>query len=167
MRFNIRFKFHDITIFGMIANTQTLEGVTSLQNDGKHIVMWDLENCTLEQAEKTLKEIQDVYGLSDIFIVTDNDKTYRAWCFSKVSFDVYLRILVDCLPIIDYSFFYYTVKRKKATLRTSSKKGRPKQRLVCVLKSFPCLIQSSDIMENVVYDTGLEKRGISLLIGES
>ena len=97
----------------------------------------------------------------------DNDKTYRAWCFSKISFDDYLHILVDCLPILDYNFFYYTVKRKKATLRTSSKKGRPKQRLACVLKSYPCPCQANDVVERVVYDTGLEKRGISLLIGDS
>jgi hypothetical protein len=75
-----------------------------------------------------LKEIQNIYNLSDIFIVSENDKTYRAWCLSKVSFDVYLHILIDCLPILDYNFLYYTIKRKKATLRTSSKKGRPEQR---------------------------------------
>ena len=167
MRLNLRMKFKDITFFCMLAKTQTLEGITSLQSDGKHIVMLDLENCTLEQIKKILKEIQSIYNLSDIFIVTDNDKTYRAWCFSKIVFDIYLHILVDCLPILDYNFFYYTVKRKKATLRTSSKKGRPNQRVVCVLKSFQCPLESHDIVERVVYDTGLEKRGISLLIGDS
>ena len=165
MRFNFRVVLANITFFVMFSNTQTLEGVTSLQSDGKHIIMWDLENCVLEQIINLLRKIQSSYSLSDIFIVTDNDKTYRAWCFSKVTFDVYLHILVDSLPILDYSFFYYTVKRKKATLRTSSKEGRPKQRIVCVLKSYPCPIQSNSVVERVVYDTGLEKRGISLLLG--
>ena len=165
-RFNLRVKIESLTLFFLISKTQTLEGITSLQSDNKHIVMWDLENCTLKKIKKTLKEIQNIYNLSNIFIVTDNDTTYRAWCFSKVDFDVYLHILVDCLPILDYNFFYYTVMRKKATLRTSSKKGRPKQRLACVLPSYVCPFEPDKIVERVVYDTGLEKRGISLLIGE-
>ena len=75
--------------------------------------------------------------------------------------------MVDCLDILDYSFFYYTVKRKKATLRTSKKLNRPKQHVVLVLKSFAVSIPTSnDVVEQVIYDTGLEKKGISLLIGD-
>jgi hypothetical protein len=166
-RFNLRIKLKNLTLFFMVAKTQTLEGITSLQSDGKHTPFFDLENCNLEQIKSKLIEIQNIYNLSDIFIVTDNHKTYRAWCFSHVSFDVYLHILADCLQILDYNFFYYTVKRRKATLRISRKKGRPKQRLVCVLESYPYPIPSSnDVVEKVVYDTGLEKRGVSLLIGD-
>lgn len=75
----------------------------------------------------------------------------------------FLKILVDSLSILDYSFFYYTVKRKKATLRVCSKKGRPVQRVIGVLESYPCPIPST--MEKVVCDTGLVKRGRSLLLG--
>lgn len=168
MRFNFRVAVGNLTFFAMLSQTQTIEGVTSLQSDGKHIIMLDCdsENCNLQQIKNKLKEIQVVYGLSDIFIVTDNDTSFRAWCLSKVDFDVYLHILVDCLPILDYNFFYYTVKRKKATLRTSNKKGRPEQRLACVLKSYPCPIHYNDVVEKVVYDTGLEKRGVSIRVGE-
>jgi hypothetical protein len=150
----------------MIAKTQTLEGVTSLQSDGNHIIMWDLENCNLKQAEKTLTEIQKKYCLSHIYIASDNQNSYRAWCFSKIDFNTFLKILVESLSILDYNFFYYTVKRRKATLRTGSKKGRPAQKVVSVLESYcyPIPIEES-IVEKVVYDTGLQKRGISLLIG--
>ena len=55
MRFNLRLNKLNHTVFLMISETQTLEGITSLQSDGKHIVLWDLENCSLEQAEITLK----------------------------------------------------------------------------------------------------------------
>jgi len=127
--------------------------------------MWDLENCTLEEAKKTLKRIQKSHNLSDIFIVTDNDKTYRAWCFSKIDYATFLHILVDSLRIIDYSFFFCTIKRKKATLRTSNKKGRTKQKVVCVLRSYHVPIRFDCTVKSVVYDTGLEKRGISLLLG--
>ena len=147
----------------MIARTQSLEGITSLQPEGKHIVMWDLENCSLLKARTVLQDVQVKYGLSDIFIVSDCENSYRAWCYSKVDFDIFLKILVDCLDILDYNFFYYTVKRRKATLRTSSKKGRAPQKVVGVLYSFSVPINS--IVEKVVYDTGLQKRGVSILLG--
>jgi hypothetical protein len=167
MRFNFRIKLCNLTFFAMLSRTQTLEGVTSLQPDGSHIVMWDLENCTLEEAEKTLRRIQKKHCLSHIFIVSDCVGSYRAWCFSKVSYKTFLKILVDSLNILDYSFFHYTVKRRKATLRTGRKKGRPPQKLVSVLESYPCPIPFRDyLIEKVVYDTGLEKRGVSLLLGD-
>jgi hypothetical protein len=164
VRIHLGLKVANVTFFGMIAQTQTLEGVTSLQKDKKHIVMWDLENCTLQQAEKTLEKIQRKYRLSHIYIASDSEGSYRAWCFSKVSFGKYLSILVDSLSILDYKFFYYTVKRRKATLRTSAKKGRPPQRVVSVVYSYPVPMPKSTV-EKVVYDTGLEKRGISLMLG--
>jgi len=164
MRCNFRFKIAEFTFFAMVAKTQTLEGVTSLQKDGTHIVMWDLENCTLEQAEETLENIQVKYRLSNIYLSSDCEQSYRAWCFSKVSFEIFLKILVDSLSILDYNFFYYTVKRKKATLRTGSKKGRQAQRVVSVLRSFYLPFNES-VVEKVVYDTGLEKRGKSLILG--
>jgi hypothetical protein len=72
-RFNFRARIGNITFFFMLAKTQTLEGVTSLQPDGAHIVMWDLENCTLEQSEETLRKVQRKYGLSHIYIASDSE----------------------------------------------------------------------------------------------
>jgi hypothetical protein len=164
MRFNFRVKIANLTLFAMIAKTQTLEGITSIQKDGTHIVMWDLENCTLKQAEQILKKVQKRYRLSHIYLSSDCENSYRAWCFSKVTFETFLKILVDSLLILDYNFFYYTVKRKKATLRTGNKKGRPPQKVVDILPSHYLPFNQSTV-EKVVYDTGLEKKGISLLIG--
>jgi hypothetical protein len=157
MRFNIRIKRANLTLFAMIAKTQTLEGVTSLQKDGLHIVMWDLENCTLKKAKEVLKRIQKKYRLSNIYLISDKENSFRAWSSSKVRFDIFLKILVDSLSILDYNFFYYTVKRKKATLRTGNKKGRPSQRVVAILPSY-YLPFSQSVVEKVVYDTGLEKK---------
>ena len=153
----------DLTIFFMFALTQTLEDISSLLRDGRHIVMWDLE-VALEQAEDVLRKIQRRYNLSHIFIVSDIEGSYRGWCFSKVSFKILLSILVDSLDIIDYSFFYYTVKRRKETLRTDRKKGRPPQQLVSVLESYPSAIPTK--LEQVIYDTGLEKRGRNIMLGD-
>jgi hypothetical protein len=118
MRDNIRVKIANLTFFAMLSSTQRLEGVTSLQKDGKHIVMFDLEKCTLQQAEKTLRKVQKKYHLSDIFIVSDVELSYRAWCYSRVDFVTFLKILLD-VDFLDWNFFYWTVKRGKATLRTS------------------------------------------------
>lgn len=164
MRLNLRVKKGNLTFFAMIAKTQTLEGRTSLQKDGSHIVMWDLENCTLKNAKEVLKRIQRKYRLSSIYLISDTENSFRAWCSSKVSFVVFLKILVDSLSILDYNFFYYTVKRKKATLRTGNKVGRPPQRVVCVLHSYYLPFDDSTV-EKVVYDTGLEKRGKSIVLG--
>jgi hypothetical protein len=163
MRLNFRVKVGNITFFAMIAETQTLEGVTSLQYNGSHIVMWDLEGCTLQDAEETLREVQRKYILSHIYIASDAEGSYRAWCFSKVDFTTFLKILLDT-KFLDWNFFYWTVKRGKATLRTSNKKNRAPQRLVGVLRSYFVSIPSS--CEKVVYDTGVEKRGLTVFLGE-
>ena len=163
MRFNFRAKFRNLTFFAMIAKTQKLEGVSSLQRDGKHIVMFDLENCSLVQAEKTLRDVQRKYRLSDIFVVSDVEKSYRGWCFSKVDFVTFLKILLD-VRFLDWNFFYWTVKRGKATLRTSAKKGREPQRVVSILES--CYVPIPNSCEKVVYDTGLTKRGFTVLLGD-
>jgi hypothetical protein len=147
----------------MFSETQTLEGITSLQPDGKHIIMWDLEGCTLQEAIETLGEVQQKYDLSHIFIVSDAEGSYRAWCFSKVDLNTFLKILLDT-DFLDWNFFYYTVKRRKATLRLSKKKNRLKQELVSVLESYPMPIP--ELPEMVIYDTGIEKRGLSILLGD-
>lgn len=164
MRINFRIVKFGFTLFVMLARTQTLEGVASLLPTRRHIVMWDLENASLGKIEKTLSEIQRKYKLSHIYIVSDSEGSYRAWCFSKVNLKTLLSILVDSLDILDYSFFYYTVKRKKATLRTSNKKDRPAQKVVSILWSYHSTIPSK--MEQVVYDTGLEKKGYAVLLGD-
>jgi hypothetical protein len=161
-RFNFRAKIGDVTFFFMVAKTQTLEGVTSLQPDGTHIVLWDLENCTLKQAEETLRNVQIKYGLSHIYIASDTEGSYRAWCFSKVDYKTFLHILLDT-EHLDPIFFDYTVKRKKATLRASNKKDRKPQELVSVIESYPAPFPKT--WEKVTYDTGLVKRGRSILLG--
>ena len=160
---NFRLKIANLTFFTMISMTQRLEGVTSLQKDGTHIVMWDFDKCTLEQAEQTLGKVQRKYRLSHIYITSDSKGSYRAWCYSKVNFTKYLKILLDN-EFLDWNFFYWTVKRGKATLRTSNKVGRESQTLVSVLESYPLPIPSS--CEKVIYDTGLTKRGFTVLLGD-
>ena len=167
MRANYQIKKFGHTLFIMLAHTQTLEGVTSLiPNSNKlHMPFFDVENCSLDKAKKELKKLQSKYGLSDIFITSDKEGSYRAWCFSQVKFTDYLRMMLDLIDvgILDYNFFWWTVNKSKATLRVNNKVNRSKQEIVSVLRSYPVPIPEK--CERVVYDTGIEKRGLTVFLG--
>jgi hypothetical protein len=68
---------------------------------------------------------------------------------------------------MDYNFFYWTVSRGKATLRTSNKVNREPQKIVAVLESYPVSFDENELWEKVTYDTGTEKRGINILLGDT
>jgi hypothetical protein len=166
MRANLRIKIGGITLFGMFSQTQTLEGVTSLLPNGLHTPFFDIENCSLNEAENTLSELQFKYRLSNIFITSDKDRSFRAWCFSQIKYTDFLRMQLDLIDaeLLDYNFFWWTVKQSKATLRVSNKTNRPPQELVSVLNSYSVPIPKS--VEKVIYDTGIQKRGFTVFLGE-
>jgi len=157
-------RFNRVLTFNF-AHVQTLEGVSSLipNSNGKHNILWDIEGCTLEECKEALRYPQKKYDLSDIFIVSDAERSYRAYCYLQVDFKTLLKILLDT-DYLDPIFFEYTVRRKKATLRTSQKKGRPKQKVVAVLWSYPVAIPKGKV-EKVIYDTGVEKEWLSIILG--
>ena len=173
MRANYQIKKFGHTLFIMLAHTQTLEGVTSLipNSNNLHMPFFDIErsnstsNCLLNKAENELRKLQSKYWLSDIFITSDKEGSYRAWCFSQVKFTDYLRMMLDLIDvgILDYNFFWWTVNKSKATLRVNNKVNRPKQEIISVLKSYPVPIPEK--CERVVYDTGIEKRGLTVFLG--
>jgi len=170
VRFNFRIKKkignREFTVFIMVSETQTLEGITSLLPNGLHYPLFDIEKCTLEEAENGLMKVQISYGLSDIFITSDIERSYRAFCYTQVKFTDYLRMQLDLLDygLLDYNFFWWTVNKSKATLRVSNKKNRSKQKPVSVLESFYVPVQN--LREKVIYDTGIEKRGLTVFLGE-
>ena len=172
MRFNYRTKIRignrEFTFFVMLSNTQTLEGITSqvVGEEGKHYPFFDIEKCSLEQAEDGLMKVQTSYGLSDIFITSSAERSFRAWCFSEVKFADYLRMQLDLIDmeLLDYNFHWWTQQKGKGTLRVSNKKNRPSQEIVSVLKSYSVPIPTK--VEGVIYDTGIEKRGLTIFLGE-
>jgi hypothetical protein len=155
---------------GLSRRSQKLEGITSQVFDesgkptGKHYPFFDLESTSLENIKNNLQKIQRKYGLSNIYITSDNNKTFRGWCFSIVTFETFLKILIDCKSILDYGFLLYTFKRKEATLRLSRKEGRPFQTVVYVLESFSVPFPYKTI-RHVVYVTGCEKQGTTINLG--
>lgn len=158
-RLNLRLKIGKITFFGMISKTQTLKGIGSLVNRKEHLhyIFWDLEGCTREEAEQTLIEVQREFKLGIIFITSDKEKSFRAYCFSIRKWLEYLHILLHT-KYVDYGFWIWTVRRGEATLRLSIKENRQFQKILMVYEGYektkiPKLIRFID------YDTGTEKKG--------
>jgi hypothetical protein len=169
MRWNLRINLFKRTLFIAYSKRQTLEGVTSrviTEPEEKHLhyIFFDLENCTLEQVKQKLKEIQFEFKLGDIFIFSDRESSYRAWCFSKRPWLTFLHILIHSFPFLDYGFWVWTVRRGAATLRTSQKVDRPNQDLVAVLKGYEETM-IPDKLRYVRYDTGVEKKGRLIELG--
>jgi len=153
-----------ISILILFAVTQRLHGITSLvpNSGGKHIILGDIENCTLEQVIEEARFVQKKYGLSNIYIKSDAENSFRLWCFTLVDYKTLLKILLD-FEHLDMVFFVYTVRRNKATLRDSEKNGRPPERVVAILESYWMPIPEHIV--EVFYDTGVVKKGISISLG--
>jgi hypothetical protein len=166
MRFNFRAKVLGITFFFMLSHTQTLEGISSLLINGLHMPLFDIENCSLDKAELELKKIQSKNHLSDIYITSDVDRSFRSWCACGVKLTHYLRMMLELIDagILDYNFFWWTVKQSEATLRVGNKVNRPPQKIVSVLQSY--YIPFPQKVKKVIYDTGIQKRGLTVFLGE-
>ena len=93
--------------------------------------------------------------------------SFRSWCFAEVRLTDYMRMQLDLLDakLLDWNFFYWTVKKGEGTLRANSKKNRPKQELVSTLHSYTVPIPKEKV-EPVFYDTGIDKRGLTVFLGE-
>jgi len=77
-----------------------------------------------------------------------------------------MRMQLDLLDakLLDWNFFYWTVNKGEGTLRANSTKNRPKQELVSTLHSYSVPIPRK--VDRVFYDTGIEKRGLTVFLGE-
>ena len=157
--------------FIMLADTQTLEGITSRVSDDPrehiHIILWDLEkkdgSLTLDEIIEKLGIIKAEFQLGDIYVVSDAEDSFRAWCFSKRTFMEYNHILVHTylLGILDFGFYIWTVRRTAGTLRINNKEGRPPQEVVAYLKGYE-ETEIPESMVHVAYDTGSEKKGMEI-----
>ena len=159
-RLNFRLRIgKNITVFFMIAKTLSTSGLISKVGEDQHIIMWDLDGCTLKQAEDALREIQSKYNLADIFITSDKTGSYRALCFNVVDIKSFLRILIDT-RYVDSQFIHYTAKQNKATIRLLEKPDRGILDIVSTLYSYPQPIPEKIV--RAIYDTGLVKQGITI-----
>ena len=154
MRIHFRINFGNLTFFSMLSHYQKIEGINSKVSEFSHILLWDFDSTNLKEIEKELIRIQDKFFLSDIFIFSDNMKSFHAYCFTRVCFKDLLKILVET-EYVDMDFIGYTIRNKKAVLRTSRKINRENIKLVKVLPSFECKIPEKIGKE--LYDCPLDK----------
>jgi len=156
----------------MVSESQTLEGITSqvICREGYHYPLFDIEKSggklRLQQVEQKMGKLQVSYNLPDVYLNSDKIGSYRAYCFAEVTLTDYLRMQLDLIDagILDYNFFWWTVNKSKATLRINQKKDRPKQQLVSTLHSYSVPFPSK--FETALYDTGVEKRGLTVFLGD-
>lgn len=161
MRINFRLKLFGYTIFFMISKTQKLEGISSKLKNGKHIILLDVENTTLDKCKENIKFLQCIYNLSNIYITSDIENSFRIWCFTQLEWKDYLGLLLK-VDNLDYNFFYWTVQRGKATLRISNKLDREPQKIIQVLET--TYEKPPKELESVIYDTGYDKRMINIMM---
>lgn len=157
-RINFRLKWRGWTFYSMLAKTQECLGITSKLGEDVHFPLWDLDDCTLEQAVATLEAVQEKYGLGEISVYSDRDDGFLAACFTRMSFNRMLRVLIDT-DYLDPMHLSYTARRGAATVRVRTKPGRPPLRVVAVLpgtQDYPGAIRYA------VYDTGVIKGGLWL-----
>jgi hypothetical protein len=144
-KFNIYFYFDRI---------EKLEGITSQVEFNKHMVFWDFDNMDKRKVYNSLRDVQDKYDLSDIYVYSDNGISFRAICFKIVTLETLLRIIIDTNGV-DMGFIKYTASRSKATIRLSNKEGRDNQSLAFIVPSFHLPIPET--MEKVLYSTPIKE----------
>lgn len=130
-------------------------GVNSLMRNGKHILMWDLDQTHLNYVAKRLAYIQKQHHLSNIYILrSSKPNNYIAYCLQAFDWWDTKRIIADTYGV-DELFFKYGVYRGYFTLRVSTKEGQ-RPTLVHVLKSeVPESAKIFDLDSWVVYETVL------------
>jgi hypothetical protein len=156
-RFFRRFYFGNYHLSILSMKIQRVHGIANkvVGEKNKYYPFWDIEGCSLNQAVETLSDVQYKYQLADIFIVSDKEYSYRAFCFSKRPFNECMIILYETKHV-DWAFIKWSTHRRKSVLRTSQKLGRPKQKVVNVLRGFEPYDLPKKVIEEI-YETGLEK----------
>lgn len=160
-RWHIRFKIKNITFFGLVSKTQTLGGITSDVGEDKHIILWDLDDCTKDEAIQALTEVQHTYRLGQIYLLSDKKNSFGAICFTKVDYMEMLRVLINT-QFVDKGFIQFTAQMGKSTLRLTRKMDRNEQELICVIYSPYRKDNINHNIEMVLYDTGIVKRGVAI-----
>lgn len=161
-RIEIRKRFLNRVLYLMFARIQLVSGISSRYSEdyNQHRILWDLDECTLNDACDSLMKVQDWYNLGNIEIISDKENSYGAVCNTIVSFKELLHILIDT-ELIDPLYVRYAVQRHEAILRLSDKENRPIHReIICKLYRKSDRLQNEQKYYTVAYETGYISKGI-------
>jgi len=128
-------------------------GVNSRLKDGKHILMFDFDDCDLWTVTQELKIIQSVYQLPDAFICsTGRRNSYVAFIWKKVTTREFVEIVSQCKHV-DVNFLRIGFMRGYWTIRLLDKEDR-KIKLIAVIPGFvESDVTPDDVEDFVYYDT--------------
>lgn len=119
-----RFNIGQVRFTFTCAKVTKVVGVNSELGEGKHILMWDFDNVSLDEVVKELRAVQADCILPDIHILVTKEPTnYIAYCFARTDWRVAVYIIA-ATRLVDWNFFKYGVYRGRFTLRVSPKQGR-------------------------------------------
>lgn len=161
-RIEIRKRYLNRVLYVLDARIQKVGGISSRLNEDytKHRILWDLDECSFEEAISSFSDIQIKYNLNEISIISDKDKSYGGVCNTEVSFRELLHILIDT-ELIDPLYVRYTLTRHEAILRLSNKEGKLEdRRIICELKSDSNRKINNKDFYTVEYETGYSRHGI-------
>jgi hypothetical protein len=145
--------------YSTLGKIQTVEGISSKVDRDRHIVLWDFDNCSLERVRSSLESAQKTFNLGEITVFSDKPMSYRAVCYSQVSFRGLMEILISTKGVDDV-FIVMTARKGQATLRLSPKVGRLDPEIV--LRINGDYVNPPDKLSRWVYETGYDSRVIKL-----
>jgi hypothetical protein len=163
-RIEIRKRFLNRGLYLIFARVQIVSGISSRYSEdyNQHRILWDLDECTLNQACDSLIKVQDWYNLGNIEIISDKNNSYGAVCHSIVSFKELLHILIDT-ELIDPLYVRYTIQRHEAVIRLSDKENRPIHReTICKLYRKSDRLWDEKKYYTIRYETGYIRKGIKV-----
>jgi hypothetical protein len=148
-----RITIKNIRMTFTIAKVAKVIGVNSNLEDGRHILMWDFDDVSLNKVEDVLKEVQFHYQLSDIFVVeTKSDTNFIAYCFTALDWRKSVEIIAST-PRVDYQFLRFGVYRGHWTLRVTPKNGRKPKFVARLLGLMKPTCSPKDLKSWVKYET--------------
>ena len=124
------------------------------REDDKHILLWDFDDMDYPIIKEILRNQQEIFDLSNIYIIKDDKLfSYRAICFKQFPFWEMIGILYST-PLLDKSFYRWTVRKGQATMRISRKKGRTDLNVVdCIYSKNPVQPEIPQVLNFVKYET--------------
>lgn len=146
----------NIRITFTLAKVTKVIGVNSSLSDGKHIIMWDFDDTTLEEVKRQLTWVQSVFCLPEIRVVnTKPGVNFIAYCFKRCDWLEALKVVIYTSGV-DKNFIKYSAYREHFTLRVTPKKVFPPQFAAIIKSDFKPDCSYKDLLSWVRYQTLLD-----------
>ncbi len=124
---------------------EQVTGVNSNLDEKTHFLMWDFDNIPLSLVIESLENVQDMYQLPSISIVsTGKLGGYHAYCFQGCNFR-YARTILASTANIDLKYLALGIMRGYFTLRFTDVKGREFEKVWDLPSKIPANCSYKDV----------------------